>query len=73
MATFSRMDRTHGYADEDLVAIGDAARILGVSVPTVRRWEDDEDRIQSQRTPGGRRRYRVADLRALLAASGDAA
>lgn len=52
---------TNSYTDDDLVAIGAAARILGVSVSTVRRWEAD-GHVASQRTPGNQRRYLVADL-----------
>lgn len=52
---------TNSYTDADLVAIGAAARILGVSVSTVRRWEAD-GHVASQRTPGNQRRYLVADL-----------
>ena len=39
-----------------LVGIGKAAKLLGVSVQTLRRWER-EGRITSERTRGGQRRY----------------
>ena len=52
---------TNSYTDDDLVSIGVAARILGVSISTVRRWEAD-GHVTSQRTPGNQRRYLVADL-----------
>ena len=39
----------------ELISIGEAARILGVSVDTIRRW-DVEGRVQCIRTPGGQRR-----------------
>lgn len=55
------MADTSTYRDDELVAIGVAARILGVSVSTMRRWET-EGHIASQRTVGGQRRYLVADL-----------
>lgn len=55
------MPDTNAYRDDELVAIGTAARILGVSVSTMRRWEAD-GHISAQRTPGNQRRYLVADL-----------
>lgn len=58
--------QTNTYEDDELVAIGVAARLLGVSVGTVRRWEA-AGAVESIRTPGGQRRFRVGDLRALMA------
>jgi excisionase family DNA binding protein len=46
---------------EDLLQIGDAAKLRGVSIDTLRRWEK-AGKIQAVRTEGGHRRYRVADL-----------
>ncbi|NMG07898.1 IS607 family transposase [Brasilonema sp. UFV-L1] len=46
---------------EDLLQIGDAAKLRGVSIDTLRRWEKT-GKIQAVRTEGGHRRYRVADL-----------
>lgn len=46
------------------VSIGLAAKELGVSIPTLRRWEA-EGKIQAERTPSGHRRYDVAQLRGL--------
>jgi molybdopterin-binding protein len=46
--------------------IGQAAALLGVSVDTLRRWED-EGRIVVGRTPGGHRTVTVDELRPLLA------
>mgnify|MGYP003471331254 FL=1 len=46
------------------VSIGLAAKELGVSIPTLRRWEA-EGKIQSGRTLSGHRRYDVAQLRGL--------
>jgi len=48
----------------DLIAIGEAARILGVSVDTIRRWER-EGRLASIRTLGGQRRFSRAAVEAL--------
>lgn len=65
MSTFAHMTSTHIYdAADDLLPIGDAARILGVSVPTIRRWEA-EGKLTGSRTLGGQRRFRRADLEAV--------
>lgn len=47
------------------VTLGEAAEILGVHPATVRSWADSGD-LQSQRTPGGHRRFRRRDLRQWL-------
>lgn len=44
------------YAEPEYLSIGEAARLLGVSVETVRRWERD-DRIACIRTLGNQRRF----------------
>jgi excisionase family DNA binding protein len=46
---------------EDLVPIGEAAKIRGVSIDTLRRWVRD-GKLRAEKTEGGHRRYRVADL-----------
>lgn len=46
------------------VSIGQAAKELGVSIPTLRRWEA-EGKIQAERTPKGHRRYDLAQLHGL--------
>ena len=46
----------------------EAAKVLGVSIRTLYRWEDD-GLINPRRTPGGHRRYRLADIEALLGRS----
>ena len=43
--------------ESELVTIGEAARILGVSVDTLRRWERD-GKLSASRTLGGQRRFR---------------
>lgn len=48
-------------APEDLIAIGPAAKLLGVSVKTLRRYADD-GRVPVSWTPTGQRRFRRADL-----------
>jgi len=44
-----------------LVGVGDAATYLGVSPASLRRWSD-QGLLRVYRTPGGQRRYSVADL-----------
>jgi len=45
-----------------LVTIGEAAKFLGISTQTIRRWEKNGKGFPSQRTKGNQRRYRIADL-----------
>lgn len=45
-----------------LVRIGKAARIIGVSVATLRRWETTGDLMPAEKTSGGTRYYRMEDL-----------
>ncbi|KKU06502.1 MAG: hypothetical protein UX09_C0050G0006 [Candidatus Uhrbacteria bacterium GW2011_GWE2_45_35] len=45
----------------DLIPIGEAAKILGVSIQTLRRW-DKNGKLSSIKTPGGRRRYKLENL-----------
>ena len=44
------------------LTVGEAARYLGVSEPTLRKWTD-AGTIDAFRTPGGHRRYRIEELR----------
>lgn len=60
--------RTLGHM-HDLVATGDAARLLGVGTSSLRAWADGGS-IECVRTPGGHRRFRVHDLAAWLEAHG---
>ena len=48
-----------------LASIGDAAKALGVSIATLRRWEA-EGRLTVDHTAGGHRRYDLVRLRPLL-------
>ena len=50
---------------ERLLSPREAAALLGITPDTLRRWER-EGRIQAEWTPGGQRRYREADVKALL-------
>jgi excisionase family DNA binding protein len=45
----------------DLLPIGETARLLGVSVPTIRRWEA-EGKITGTRTLGKQRRFSRAEI-----------
>src|SRR6266700_2093659 len=53
--------------DEQLLTAGDVAREFRVDPKTVGRWAAAR-RIKSYKTPGGHRRYRRGDVRALLEA-----
>jgi excisionase family DNA binding protein len=47
------------------LSISEAARVLGVSLSTVRRWSD-AGVLPSYRTPGGQRRYNREQLERFL-------
>lgn len=51
--------------DERWLGIDAACKLLGVDQSTLRRWSDS-GRVPVFRTPGGHRRYREADLQAIL-------
>jgi len=53
-----------GKRRERLVPAGEAARALGISLDTLRRW-DKEGRIRVERDPGGRRQVPVSELERL--------
>lgn len=57
------MESTHALP---LIPIGEAARRLGISVDTLRRWSDDGT-IEAVVLPSGHRRYSLADVEALIA------
>ncbi|MDL2408720.1 MerR family DNA-binding transcriptional regulator, partial [Rhizobium calliandrae] len=44
------------------MSIGEAAKVLGVSITMLRRWEA-EGRLVAEHTPGGHRRYDLVKLR----------
>ena len=46
-----------------LVSIAEAAKALGVSPQTLRRWEREGKAVPTDKTAGGRRRYDLAKLR----------
>jgi excisionase family DNA binding protein len=43
------------------ISVGQAAKRLGVSIPTLRRW-DAEGKLIAERTPSGHRRYLASDV-----------
>ncbi len=45
-----------------LLSISEAAKILGVSISTLRRWEKEGKLIPDIRTKGGQRRYKLSSL-----------
>jgi excisionase family DNA binding protein len=45
-----------------LVSISEAAKVLGVSIPTLRRW-DEMGRLVAIKTEGGHRRYDIGKIR----------
>ena len=47
------------------ISISIAAKELGVSIDTLRRWEA-AGKIEGERTPGGHRRYDLAELRGVV-------
>lgn len=51
--------------DSGLLAIGEAARIVGVNVWTIRRWAD-EGRIPVVILPSGHRRFHREDIETIL-------
>lgn len=54
---------------QELLRPEEARRLLGVSNRTLARWED-RGLITAQRTLGGHRRYRRADIEELVARGG---
>jgi excisionase family DNA binding protein len=51
---------------EHLLTPGEVAKLMRVDPKTVTRWAAD-GKLSSIRTPGGHRRFRESDVRALLA------
>lgn len=59
----------HPYPDDDrLLTPREVAELFGVRTTTIARWSR-EGRLLSFLTPGGHRRYRLPDVRALLDAN----
>jgi putative resolvase len=49
-------------SSEMSISIGEAAKELGISTKTLRRWAD-ADKIRSERSPSGQRRFFLADIK----------
>ena len=62
----SKQARPPASARDGWLRVADAARLLGVSLNTLRRWTD-AGRLACYRSPGGHRRYRTEDVESLLA------
>jgi len=60
-----------GHSDR-LLTPGEVAALFRVDPKTVTRWAAS-GRISSIRTPGGHRRYRESEIRALLGIDGESA
>lgn len=64
LACWRRLGRAQGddaAPDDDLVGTTEAAKLARVSVPTIHRWTR-EGKLRGERLPGGRLRYRRADV-----------
>jgi excisionase family DNA binding protein len=55
-------------AGQTWLTLGQAAKHVGVAERTLRRWADEE-RLPAYSTPGGHRRFRLADVEAFLDAA----
>ncbi len=49
-----------------LVSIGKVAKLIGVSISTLRRWEQDDYLYPESRTPGGHRRYKLSHIKEIF-------
>jgi excisionase family DNA binding protein len=69
MCTFLAMPDMDPYAEagsgDDWLTIGEAASVLGLSIKTLRRY-DEAGRLKAVRTPGGQRRYRRSQVAAAM-------
>lgn len=63
------MPDMHTYTEDVALPIGEVARMAGVTVATVRNWER-AGKISSFRTPGGQRRFPLAEVNRALADGG---
>lgn len=66
------MSDTDTYQTTVMIPIGEVARLTGVTVATVRNWER-AGKLDAIRTPGGQRRFKLSDVKSMLAETEDAA
>lgn len=55
----------YNIMENELIKIGDAAKLFGVTPRTLRRWEKT-GKIKSIRTLGKHRRYKVSEIKLLI-------
>lgn len=61
----SVMPSTERHSQDALLTSHEAAELIGVTIRSLHRWEQ-AGYIHPTRTPGGHRRYRQADVLALM-------
>ena len=59
---YSLAENTMSDIPKMTISIGDAAKELGISVITLRRWADS-GKIRSERSPSGQRRFFLTDIK----------
>lgn len=52
--------------NEDLITIGEVAELLGVSIMTLRRWDESGQLVSVRKKDGGNRYYRKEDVQIFL-------
>ena len=55
-----------GTAERQLFKIGAVARLTGISVHTLRKWEERHGAVHPRRSEGGKRLYTDADVQRLV-------
>lgn len=54
------------YSENTFISIGIAAKMLGVSIVTLRRWEKLGKLSSKYRTFGKHRRYKISDIKNII-------